>query len=430
MTDNADTDELSTSSGSEPTRSALGRKTSKPSISSSNKAKLDGHVLGELTFLIFVGAVLGFLFGMFHTQNRWIDAFNGATIALASAAVGALLGLLFGVPRALAGSPSSTSGPTTTAPMSDSTSTPSSTPATASAGGYGPNTNLEQVSDWLTKLLLGAGLTQLVRAPSALQRLGSYLSPGLGGGSEASSFAVVLVIYSLLIGFFLAFLAARLKLGLAFREADDLARCLSAVGAKIKALPDAPVGPTMLDVDQKATPAAIDAPRQLSQQVQDIEKQTTGTAFGPEAYRRVAQQLVKATLYGDALQILNDGARQHPNDPSLPLYAGAIYGMYLGDNKSADSNYFKALAINPAYAPAFYNLACSSVRQFRQTNDRQYLSNAREYLTKAFALDPSLPERSKDDHVWDDVRERDELKDLLPPPDSEAPNTDEGHNGK
>lgn len=398
-------------------RSFFSCRKSQPSISSDKKSKLEGHVLGELTFLVFVGALIGFVFGMVHSENRWVDAFNGATIALASAAVGGLLGLLFGVPRALAGSPNSTIAQTATGVTADGASVASSGPTTTNVGGYGANTNLEQVSDWLTKLLLGAGLTQLIRVPGGLQKLGSYLGPGLGGGDAASSFAVVLVIYGVLIGFFLAYLAARLKLGAAFKEADDLAQNLSAVGAKIKALPDAPVGPTMLDVDQKVSPEAIDAARQLSQEVRDIEKQTTGTAFGPDDYRRVAQQLVQATLYEEALQILSDGAKQHPTDPSLPLYSGAIYGMYKGDHKSADANYFKALAINPNYALAYYNLACSAVRQGQ-------LTAARGYLKKAYALDPRLRDRSKDDHVWDNVRDRDELKDLLPPPDSRGSTTD------
>jgi tetratricopeptide (TPR) repeat protein len=417
-----DSTEPSTSSEKQSKRSIFPRKKkSRPSVSSEKESKHEGHVLGQLSILILVGALIGFLFGIVQSQNRWIDAFNGATIALASAAVGGLLGLLFGVPRALAGSPNSIIVQTAVGPTADGASIASSSPTTTNVGGYGANTNLEQVSDWLTKLLLGAGLTQLIRVPGGLQNLGSYLGPGLGGGSAASPFAVVLVIYSVLIGFFLAFLAARLKLGAAFKEADDLAQNLSAVGAKIKALPDAPLGPTMLDVDQKVTPAARDAARQLSQEVRDIEKQTTGTAFGPDDYRRVAQQLVQATLYGDALQILSDGAKQHPTDPSLPLYTGAIYGMYLGDHKSADANYFKALAINPNYALAYYNLACSAARQ-------DQLAAAKEYLKKAYALDPRLRDRSKDDHVWNNIRDRDdELKDLLPPPDPRESNTDKNN---
>ena len=103
------------------------------------------RVLRELSVLIFLGALLGFLFGVVQPQDRWIYAFNGAGIALASAAAGALLGLLFGVPRALAGSPHSTTVPQApAAPTVDSTGANSSS-MTGGAGGYAPNTNLEEV---------------------------------------------------------------------------------------------------------------------------------------------------------------------------------------------------------------------------------------------------------------------------------------------
>ncbi|KDE98171.1 hypothetical protein Y900_004225 [Mycolicibacterium aromaticivorans JS19b1 = JCM 16368] len=233
----------------------------------------------------------------------------------------------------------------------------------------------------------------------------------------------MLVIYGLLIGFFLAFLAARLKLGAAFKEADDLAQSKPVVTAWVHQLPDAPVGPTMLQVldpKQTASPKKQQTALHLSQQFQAIEEQTPGSAWKADDYRRVAKELAAAKLYGQSLQILNDGATHHPNDPSLPLYTGAIYGMYLSDHKSADSNYFKALAINPAYAPAFYNLACSAVRQDK-------LPDAHDYLTKAFEIDPGLRDRSTSDHVWDSVRDSEELKDLLPQVSSVA-NTENTQN--
>jgi tetratricopeptide (TPR) repeat protein len=216
------------------------------------------------------------------------------------------------------------------------------------------------------------------------------------------------------VGFFLAYLAARLKLGAAFSEADDLAQNLSATRAMIGSLPAARVGPTMLGLTQNATPADRDAALQLSRQVQELEKQTPGSAFGPEDYRRVAQELVRAKSYEKALDFLNDGEAQHPRDPSLPLYVGAIYGMYLNDNASADDNYFKALSIDSQYAPAHYNLACSSARKFKLDGNRDFLKKAHMYLEDAFRLDPGLPERSKTDPVWDGVRDEPELQDILP----------------
>ncbi len=49
-----------------------------------------------------------------------------------------------------------------------------------------PNTNLEQISDWLTKVLVGVGLTQIGKLPHLLTladaKLAPALSPLLNGG--------------------------------------------------------------------------------------------------------------------------------------------------------------------------------------------------------------------------------------------------------
>ena len=367
-------------------------------------SRFAGHVIGELTALVAVGALIGFFFGIAQPKDRWSIALYASVIALASSAVGGLLGLLFGIPRALAGSP------TSPAPGVTPASGPEASQQSATKShGYSANTNLEQVSDWLTKLLLGAGLTQLARLPGSLQHLGSFLAPELGGGN-GNSFAVTLVVFNLLAGFFLAFLATRLRLGAAFREADELAADAAATSTAIGLLPPAPVGPTMLQVNENTAPDEKKAALALSQRVQRIEQQTAVSAFDPEAYRRVAQQLVSAALYQQAIQLLELGMEQHPDDPSLPLYMGAIYGMYLDDFASADQAYFRALAIKQDYAPAYYDLACNAAR-------RADIESSRAYLVQAYNLDSTMRDQSLNDPVWDELHLRTDprLADLVGP---------------
>jgi len=374
-----------------------------PQPQQARQSILSGNVIRELSALALLGAALGFCFGISQTTNRWSAAIFAVLIVLASTAVGALLGLLFGIPRALANSTPKSSAP-------DGTSAEQAGGSSTARGGYAPNTNLEQVSDWLTKLLLGAGLTQLARLPGALNHLGSYLAPGLGG-DNAASFAVAMVVYGVVVGFLLAFLATRLKLGALFKQADQLAAEASATNTAIGLLPAAPVGPTMLQqVGEKTAPAEQRAALDLSQTVQRIEQQTAVPAFSSEAYRRVAQELVAAKLFQQALQIIELGMNQHPDDPTLPIYAGAIYGMYLSDNSSAEKYYFQALAIKPNFAPAYYDLACNAAR-------RHDITAASAYLQQAYSLDPSLRQQSQEDRVWDqlNLRTNPELADLLTP---------------
>jgi hypothetical protein len=48
-----------------------------------------------------------------------------------------------------------------------------------------PSTNLAEISDWLTKLLLGAGLVSLTRLGRPLSQLIDDVARGLGGGTAS-----------------------------------------------------------------------------------------------------------------------------------------------------------------------------------------------------------------------------------------------------
>ncbi|WP_405617916.1 hypothetical protein [Streptomyces sp. NBC_00076] len=124
----------------------------------------------------------------------------GVLVTGAVAAAGAALGFLFGVPRALAAEPS---------PYA-----PEIRPA------YIANTNLEQVSDWLTKLLIGAGLTQLGSLAAWFKRFCATLAPALGDRPDSTVFAGALVAEFLVLGFLSGWLSTRLLLAPALSEAD------------------------------------------------------------------------------------------------------------------------------------------------------------------------------------------------------------------
>ena len=81
--------------------------------------------------------------------------------ALGLTAGGALIGFLFGVPKSLAA-----------AQTSPAVSTTSGTTAAATVGGPSlqVNTNLDKVSDWLTTIVTGLALTQLVKIPGYANR--------------------------------------------------------------------------------------------------------------------------------------------------------------------------------------------------------------------------------------------------------------------
>jgi hypothetical protein len=127
---------------------------------------------------------------------------SGLIFALAATGVGGLFGFVFGIPRALA------------------TDAPNAQPSPLQENRYVGNTNLEQISDWLTKVLVGATLTQIGSIGHAASRLFAAMGPALGSGPAATAFAGSLVIYFGVLGFILGWLATRLLLGRALSDAD------------------------------------------------------------------------------------------------------------------------------------------------------------------------------------------------------------------
>jgi tetratricopeptide (TPR) repeat protein len=133
---------------------------------------------------------------------------HGGLLSLAFAGIGGLVGFLFGIPRRL----SQPAKP----PIKDGGNTSDGSPASQS-NTSDVNTNLEQVSDWLTKIILGAGLTQLTKVPGLLKNLGDYL----GGAFDNNPFLpLVIVIGSLVFGFFAGYLMTQLFLVKALIDAE------------------------------------------------------------------------------------------------------------------------------------------------------------------------------------------------------------------
>jgi hypothetical protein len=135
---------------------------------------------------------------------------TGVVVAAAAAFSGAVIGFIFGVPRVL----------TSDRPQERGSSV---------RRGHSPivgNTNLEQISDWLTKILVGVGLTQFAAIGRAADSLFSGLAPAFGGGDSGKAFVGGLVLYMVTLGFADGWVYTRLFLGGAMATADRGAAAL------------------------------------------------------------------------------------------------------------------------------------------------------------------------------------------------------------
>ena len=146
-----------------------------------SRSSFTNWVIGAGLGWAALAAFMVIVFGL-SAFRPWQVFVVAAAISAASGALGGTVGFVFGVPRVLTGTGAETKRQTD--------------------GRIESNSNLEQISDWLTKIVVGVGLTQLYQIPGALGRLGAAIAPGLGGQEGSGAFGVALVLYT----FFLAFL--------------------------------------------------------------------------------------------------------------------------------------------------------------------------------------------------------------------------------
>lgn len=128
----------------------------------------------------------------------------GLLVAGCAALVGGLIGFLFGLPRKIVA----------TRPASE----------TSGDESYDTNTNLEQISDWLTKILLGAGLTQADTIVRNIGGLAELAGKNLPYVSAEATIVLAEFVYFSVAGFLAFYLWTRVKITAAFSDAERMRR--------------------------------------------------------------------------------------------------------------------------------------------------------------------------------------------------------------
>ena len=121
--------------------------------------------------LIGVLPILGYALQFGAKQRVGVLSFSVA-VALAAGLVGCFLGFLFAIPRF------------------DITDRDIRDVGKYGRGGWLHNTNLSQISDWLTKILVGVGLTQFAASEMRLVIFSSNSALDSGGLTAAPHLAV------------------------------------------------------------------------------------------------------------------------------------------------------------------------------------------------------------------------------------------------
>jgi len=320
-----------------------------------------------------------------HCTAHWP---GGILWGLAALSVGAIVGFLFGIPRVLqADRPSDANGAASVTPTPD---------------GYRVqvNTNLEQISDWLTKIIVGVGLINLGNLGPLLTRASRYVGASFGPEPANEHFACGLLLYFSIMGFALGYLLTRLYLTGAFVAADraatsseefrgELEREVRAADSTSKGLPsDAQVaaaerlGRVALSVDEPVLR------RQVEELAREYERTRSSMRAGMERTRRHDEIVVRMRTLGMAARFLLPELT-NSSSPGMRLVAIALlevtpdrgYLAWLADRFAAEAErpfvvYHAAIAL------------CAASSQLDPSDVEPHLSIA---LSRAAQLKPDGP---------------------------------------
>jgi hypothetical protein len=265
--------------------------------------------------LILLAVVIGSvsLFGGGRPSTRLVTL--ELMVGASALSVGALLGFLFGIPRTLTrDAPAEGGGAQGSGGAGD---------ANAHTLSYQPSTNLEQVSDWLTKILIGVGLVEFDKASEALGRVGRRVQEQVGPGvpgADVLTQAVIIVLA--VVGFLASFLWTRIYYGAIQAGADHQAvqalraqvsrQAESTAEAQKKAEGAQKATEAMLRGEISVTPAQAPAaaPPAVPPQNGDVRKMAAAEGGWPPELRERVDRFIAAPqewnadptgdLFGDA----------------------------------------------------------------------------------------------------------------------------------
>lgn len=239
----------------------------------------------------------------------------GALILFASFAVGGVLGFIFGVPRVLTKDKGTTSG---------TLSAEGSTPQGLKRRLLNSNTNLEQVSDWLTTMIVGVALTQLNGINQGLYAFRVYLRatarvfPDRAGGDAGAlpSVGPMLLILGLVLGFLFLYLYTRINLAVLLSQVErdldegivtgDEAKAVRDAASKLSGIAESPRFMALARTEEPSVDDSIDLMGSMLYQpgrYQDVIE-LGGKLSATPATRKAEYWLYLAAAFGQKHHVL------------------------------------------------------------------------------------------------------------------------------
>jgi len=245
-------------------------------------------------------------------------------VSVASTMVGALLGFLFGIPRSLQHQPAG-------APAGgDAAKQPDGKPKLAGLQAFRSNTSLEEISDWLTKIIIGIGLVQFQTFvaylyKAALLAAGFVAAKGINAGADeqllnytpgfSSPFFFALILSSLIAGCLFVYLETRTRLTLLFVSAEKAVKEPDERLANSAERPVAADPPT----DAAGRHGPPNRPAPATQDDKEIAKLSRERLVDPKEIVGWALAQARVGNYDVAEDALRDALQRAPEDDEIRL---------------------------------------------------------------------------------------------------------------
>jgi tetratricopeptide (TPR) repeat protein len=333
------------------------------SLNAAQRLAKDVNLLTLNAFILFVG---GCIVAAIAAYPAWAGALLEC---FAFFGVALLFGFLFGIPKSVSH-----------AAMQDGTKYVSEVQVAV-------NTNLEQISDWLTKIIVGVGLVQLKQLPGHIDALVVYISPLVASAPDAKSFTMNVFMYFSSIGFLTGWVGTRIFLSPVISRAD---RTL---------VPEAAKGEVGAELSAPTVNVKNERPPETSGSVDRAANQILESAPNLEDLKKLddivawAQAQLALGHFPDAVRGYKKAMKLTSSDIRVRLGLGVCYySMNAPIQKAISELLFAESLVTPSTDPqtrvAIYeNLAAA----YLYTEAPGGYQNTLEYLRKALELNPAAP---------------------------------------
>lgn len=199
------------------------------------------HQALQYLLVVLAAGIIGVMIiavGREHWLAGIVAKSVGTGILFAGSAfmVGVLIGFLFGFPPAPS---SSTPAPGQTSAAQSQNKSPAGNNVTAGTRSQSilQNTNLQEISDWLTKVIVGAGLVELSKLPPLVRGFAEYMAKSINPDDPSAAVALVILGYFWSCGILFGYLWTRFEILTISSPPDHDTEALAAVDRWLNQLP-------------------------------------------------------------------------------------------------------------------------------------------------------------------------------------------------